>query len=83
MTGRLGNREFCFPENRNASRDEVETNKIHSSPRMLLSFATCTCSAQFLDARNNNCVDKAFGFPTALVNESSAVGGVIKLTRAL
>ena len=24
-----------------------------TSPGMLLSFATCTCSAQFFDARNN------------------------------
>ena len=34
-------------------------------------------------ARNNNCIDKAFQFPTALVNESAAVGDVIKLTKAL
>ena len=27
---------------------------IFSSPRMLLSFATCTYSAQFLNARHNN-----------------------------
>ena len=26
------------------------------SPRMLLSFATCTCSAQFFNARNNNAI---------------------------
>ena len=61
----------------------LENSPKKPSPRMLLSFATCTCSAQFLDARNNNCIDKAFGFPTALVNESAAVGGVIKLTKAL
>ena len=28
-----------------------------SSPTMLLSFATCTCSAQFFKAGNNNCID--------------------------
>ena len=39
---------------------------------MLLSFATYTCSAQFFNVRNNNWIDKAFGVPTALVNESAA-----------
>ena len=29
----------------------------HASPRMLLSFAKCTCNAQFFDARNNNGID--------------------------
>ena len=28
-----------------------------ASPTMLFSFATCTCSAQFYNARNNNCID--------------------------
>ena len=56
----------------------VTSSFSRTSPRILLTFATCTCSAQFLDTRNNNCIDKAFGFPTALVNESAAVGDVIK-----
>jgi len=29
-------------------------NKFYTSPRMLLSSATCTCSANFIDARHNN-----------------------------
>ena len=61
----------------------VTSSFSRTSPRVLWSFATFTCSAQFLDARNNNCIDKAFGFPTALVNESAAVGDVINLTIAL
>ena len=55
---------------------------------MLLSLAIYTCSAQFFNARNNNCMDKAFGIPTSLVNESavpfdvwSKSQGVIKLTK--
>ena len=44
-----------------------------SSPRMLLSWATCTYRAQFFNARNNYCIDKDFGIPTALVNESVTV----------
>ena len=48
-----------------------------TSPRMLLSFATCTCSAQFFDARNNNCIDKALQFPAALVNESATVNQTV------
>ena len=32
-------------------------NRKYPSPRILLSFATCTCSAQLSSARNNNGVD--------------------------
>ena len=37
----------------NRSRRVKGALSLESSPRMLLSFATCTCSAQFFDARNN------------------------------
>ena len=52
----------------------IQRLEISASPTMLLSFATCTCSA---NARNNNCIDKAFGFPTALVHGSTAVNQTV------
>ena len=50
-----------------------ESEQAITSPRMLLSWATCTYRAQFFNARNNYCIDKDFGIPTALVNKSVTV----------
>ena len=52
----------------------AKTKLVATSPRMLLSWATCTYRAQFFNMRNYYCIDKDFGIPTALVNEKKDIG---------